>query len=625
MNSFSRFRLGAVLVVLLAAGLAAAQNASTSTPQKSPGAAQQSAPATELKLPVPLVVEDVTVLDHNDQQVRGLKASDLTITEDGKPVTVRVFEEHVPPAQPATIPKAPDLGPDVFTNVPTALHDNSLYILLLDALNTPLNDQSYVRQQMLKYLKTLPPGMRVAVFGLGTRLFLLQGFTSNPEILETAINSKRSKGSSPLLDDPVSGGPVEQMSDQMQDSMNMNDPAAQLAVANMQQFEAETATQVTRLRMIYTLQAMDELARYLAAFPGRKSLIWFSGSFPLNIFPDETLQNPFGPVADFEDDVRKTTDLMARSRVAVYPVDGRGLFLNPAVSASQSGASLVRSTRTNPSPFATAERKFFEQTSAEHATMDMIAQETGGKAFYNTNGLKEAVQKVAEIGDHYYTIAYTPPNAKLDGGYRRIAIKASQPGLHLEYRNGYFADDPNAEKRGQKVLPESAMSVAMTRGGPGPAEILFEVGVVPGDTPGDTITKGTKPDPKLMKPPYLTYTVQYLIDVRTAEFTATDKDRQHGQIEFASFVYDADGALVNSADQALNLDLTPDRFAQISKQGLLVRQTIEIPVKGEYFLRIGVHDLTSDRVGAVEVPVAGLKTRQQMIDAAKQAQSGAGK
>jgi len=614
-----------VALLFLFAWLAPAQT--TGKPaQQTPDGGQQSAPTAQLKIPVPLVVEDVTVLDRNDQPVHGLKASDLTVTEDGKPVTLRAFEEHVPPVQPAVISRLPDLGPNVFTNQQPAPPDQTLYVLLLDALNTPITDQAYVRQQMLKYLKTLRPGMRVAVFGLGTRLYFLQGFTSNPEVLKAAIDSKRSKHASPLLDDPVSGAPVEQMSDTMQDTLNMNDPEAQLTVANMQQFEAETATQQTRLRMIYTLQGMNELARYLSAFPGRKNLIWFSGAFPLNVFPDEDLPNPFGAVADFQDDVRKTTDLLARSQVAVYPVDARGLFVNPAFSAAQSGANLVRSSRTNPAAFANADRKFMQQTEAEHATMDMIAEETGGKAFYNTNGLKEAVQKVTELGDHYYTIAYTPPTTKLNGDYRRIAIKIDRPGLHLEYREGYFADDPNAAARGQKVLPENAMTVAMMRGGPDAAQILFDVFVIPADTPGDTITKGTRPDPKLMKPPYRSYTVQYVVDVRTASFTIDDKGWRDGELEFAAFVYTPDGELVNSADSGLKLSLTSGQFLDTAKHGLLAREAIEAPLKGEYFLRIGVHDVVSDRVGAIEIPLMGLKTRKQLLDeAAKEKQGGAGK
>jgi len=43
-----------------------------------------------------------------------------------------------------------------------------------------------------------------------------------------------------------------------------------------------------------------------------------------------------------------------------------------------------------------------------------------------------------------------------------------------------------------------------------------------------------------------------------------------------------------------------------------------VPVQGNYYLRIGIHDLGSDRVGAVEIPVASLQSRQAMITAAGQ-------
>ena len=34
-----------------------------------------------------------------------------------------------------------------------------------------------------------------------------------------------------------------------------------------------------------TLEAFSDIARYLAAVPGRKNLIWFAGDFPVVIFP----------------------------------------------------------------------------------------------------------------------------------------------------------------------------------------------------------------------------------------------------------------------------------------------------------------------------------------------------
>ena len=612
---FCSGRVRPVLCLAAVLGLAVLPAQPQTAPaQSTPVDSKPARSPYDLQVHVPLVAEDVVVLDRDNQPVHGLKAGDLTVIEDGKPVTLRTFEEHsaVTAQQTAAAPKLPKLGPNIFTNFTPAPVNSSLNILLLDALNTPMKDQAYVRQQMLKYLKTLPPGMRMAIFGLSSRLYILQGFTSDPEVLKAAIDSKRGtiRGSH-LMDDPVSGGPVDQMSDFVADAMG-NDPNAAAVVANMQQFEAETQTFQTTLRMQYTLEAMNQLARYLSGLPGRKNLIWFSGSFPLNIMPDGSLPNPFGAMANYADDVRGTTDLLARSQVAVYPVDARGLFTNPAMSASQSGKNFAR----NPQAFAASDAKFFQQTAAEHGTMDVMAEDTGGKAFYNTNGLKEAVEKAVSFGSNYYTFSYTPPNRKWNGGYRKIEIKPNHEGWRLYYRKGYFADDPDVEKHGQRVLPVSAMQSAMLRGGPNPTQLMFDVQVVPNDATVDKVSEGGKPDPKLMKPPYRSYSLDYLLDIRNVRMTANSDGAYQGSIEFVALVYNAEGERVNIAGSTMDITLRPDRYAQALTHGLRFSQRIEAPAKGEYFLRIGVHDLTSDRVGAIEIPVSSLKSKQAMVQAA---------
>jgi hypothetical protein len=39
---------------------------------------------------------------------------------------------------------------------------------------------------------------------------------------------------------------------------------------------------------------------------------------------------------------------------------------------------------------------------------------------------------------------------------------------------------------------------------------------------------------------------------------------------------------------------------------LAFHQQISVPVKGQYYLRTAIHDLVSDNVGAVEVPVSAV-------------------
>jgi hypothetical protein len=52
--------------------------------------------------------------------------------------------------------------------------------------------------------------------------------------------------------------------------------------------------------------------------------------------------------------------------------------------------------------------------------------------------------------------------------------------------------------------------------------------------------------------------------------------------------------------------------------GPAASQSIDVPVKGTYFIRIGMHDPASNRIGAVEIPVASLQSKQAMILASTQ-------
>jgi hypothetical protein len=107
-----------------------------------------------------------------------------------------------------------------------------------------------------------------------------------------------------------------------------------------------------------------------------------------------------------------------------------------------------------------------------------------------------------------------------------------------------------------------------------------------------------------VKGPYQRYSVQFGIDTQDLACTATQDNVHHCALETAIFVYDADGDLLNTQTTGLHADLPVDRYAAIAQSGMRFKQEISVPVKGEYFLRIGVHDPATDKVGAVELPVA---------------------
>lgn len=559
-----------------------------------------------------LVIINVVVTDSHQNPIHNLSASDFTLLEKGTSQQIRNFEEHtaVSVSEAAKAAPIPTLPLGIFTNYAPIAPGSAVNVLLLDALNTPMTDQAFVRDQLKQYLNHAQPGTRIAIFGLTTRLNMLQGFTSDPELLKAFVNKKLPKAS-PLLDDQVGGGgEPEQVSDTLS---NFGDPNMASLISNMQQFEAQQQSFKIQMRTRYTLDAMNQLARYLSGIPGRKNLIWFSGSFPLNIMPDGDLSDPFAVMGSSEDEFRETANLLTLSQVAVYPVDARGLMTSPVFSAANSGSKYAR----NPSAFGKDQAKFLQQTAQEHMTMDQMAESTGGRAFYNTNGLSQAVAKAIDSGSNYYNIAYSPTNMHWDGGFRKIEIRVDRPGLTLAYRRGYYAVPPG-DQPGKEVDPATVvanapfgrdpMRAAMMRGGPDPTEIIFKARVLPiTAAPEDQLAPGNLLNPKIKtKGPFVRYAIDIAADPRVMLTTMPNAYHQ-GAAQFLTYVYDQDGNIINLVDNKTRANLPPEAYAQSLRVGLHWHQEISVPAKGNYFLRIGIHDLTGDRVGAIEVPIATVK------------------
>ena len=93
------------------------------------------------------ILLDVLVTDAAGNPVIGLKASDFKITEEGDPQVIKSLEEHHPmsAAEVAKLKSGPALPPNTFTNFTPVLNTNASTVILLDALNTPITAQMYLR------------------------------------------------------------------------------------------------------------------------------------------------------------------------------------------------------------------------------------------------------------------------------------------------------------------------------------------------------------------------------------------------------------------------------------------------------------------------------------------------
>lgn len=159
-------------------------------PLHATGQSESAGPAFTLRANTNLVVEDIVVTDEHGNPIHNLTGSDFTILENGQSQAVKSFAEHTA-VTPAPLPPLPKLPPGTFTNESVTPTDGTLNILLFDKLNTPMDAQSTVTGEVLKYLKNPSTGGRTAIFTLTTQLKLLQGFTSDPAVLRALVEGKK--------------------------------------------------------------------------------------------------------------------------------------------------------------------------------------------------------------------------------------------------------------------------------------------------------------------------------------------------------------------------------------------------------------------------------------------------
>jgi VWFA-related protein len=567
-----------------------------------------------------LVLVDVVVTDHGNP-VHGLDRSRFHVLEDGREQPIASYDEHKPAAPAGTTAKRPALLPHTYTNLPAYPAASAVNVLLLDALNTPMPNQMDVRHKMLEYLGKLQPGTPLAIFTLSSRLRLVEGFTTDPAQLTKTLEGRKGSPQNSIILDPESDQALDSAVGAMAtmtSGMNQLTAAGISTLSSMQQFEADMTAFQTDLRVKMTLEAMQQLARYLSAIPGRKNVIWFSGSFPIALDPDDALQDPFEAMRNYSDDIRETAELLSAARVAVYPVDARGLMTPHTLDASYSpSTNLVGSTTsgnrsgsrrrvTGNNPYTGYdELNATKQLMEEQATMQQIAEQTGGHEYLNTNCLNEAVASAVENGSSYYTIGYVPAAHPLDGQFRKIQVNLENSDFNLAYRHGYYADPP--DKSSEHTPGQTSLIVAATlHGAPPSTQIIFQAHVLPADDPllkGTNLPAGPAGEmtASLKSPPHRVI-AELKVDAHGLHYDSSPDGALHCKVEFTLVAYDADGRRVNYLDRGFQMNLKPGEIAQTMESGIRVHFSLDLP-EGQFSLRIAVHDLTAGRAGSLEVPI----------------------
>jgi VWFA-related protein len=542
---------------------------------------QLATPPQVLKVTTELVVVDVVVKDKKGKHVKGLGPADFTVLDDQKPQKVSLFSyEDI--ESPGLNRKTEIVPPNFYSNRPEyRVPLGPLTVLLLDALSTPWSDQAYMRYQMLRYVDS-QGGLkdRIAVIGLGDSVHVLQDFTDDPRILKTAIESYRPKKSTQLM----IGDMERRLSppSRMFDTPSLDSPIA-VRVGALEDFYSHQAELSGIIRVRTTLEAMRAIGRTLAGYPGRKNLIWVSAAFPLSL--PSTGASIGGTLLTGL--LRETTETLTNARVAIYPIDARGLVGTTIFDASRSGTKGLGHAMTGPE-FAASVNQEQATLLDPQGTMEDIANWTGGLAFINRNDLGHALEESLADGSSYYALGFYRADQTHDGKFHKLEVRLDRRDCEVRYRHGYYAvENVDETKRAGKLNSgigeaDAELMLAMKPDTPLESTILFDARVSArgeGDrrrVPIELMVYPAKLSPELL-----------------------DKGAKLYRVSMHVAAYGPDGRLVTHRDVAVNSKVSKNEDLVLQSSGLPLHTNLELP-RGRYHLRIGIRDLRTGHLGTVD-------------------------
>jgi hypothetical protein len=285
-------------------------------------------------------------------------------------------------------------------------------------------------------------------------------------------------------------------------------------------------------------QGMVELSRHLAAIPGRKNLVWIAGSFPL--LPG------------------------LGSTISVYPIDARGIMDAPATPISQHPGFVPQQHVTPP---------YLE-------AMQLVAQRTGGRAFFNRNDIDNSIRTAIDDARLTYRIGFYSSSEDWDSKFHELKVKVKRSGLEVRHRAGYFASPL------QPLTPSTL-----------DAEIAGQIA-----SPLDSAAVGINARTDIVDQPK-TGTLMVTLQITPEDLYLQQKgDRWIGNLELVFAQLAAGGKSLARIDQTVALNMTQSHYDDTFKRGMIMYKSIELD-NGAEAVRVVVLDRSTGNIGSLRIPV----------------------
>jgi VWFA-related protein len=334
------------------------------------------------------VVLDLVILDKHGRHLTSTNGLDLQLLEDGSRRQIESgdsvpAEEQIPREW---LRSEPDSERQLYTNVPLGKVGTAgdRTFLLVDLLNTPPEQRPILLRTLEQLLQRKELSLHLAIYGLDSRLTVLQDRAGNPPVLLAALQNVDKQAGQPVdfsTPDAGSNIPAPHSSHQgPQDYL-----AAVKAFAEFRQAPGFAEKKAE------TIAAFKTIARALQGTHGRKSLIWFSADFPCA--SASLVHSGTYDCSDRQAEWQAAFRDLQEARLSLYPVNAvemrdhshdHGAVL--ALERPVDGGSGIRANR---------DTSFSSDLVFRDLAMRQVAETTGGR-FMRGKSLEQAVETARE-------------------------------------------------------------------------------------------------------------------------------------------------------------------------------------------------------------------------------------
>ena len=539
--------LAQILVILLSLLSPAVLKAQDGTPP--PDQSPNNGGFT-LKVNSDLVLTNVVVRDKKTGEVlRGLKQSDFTILENGKPQKISTFDfESVDQATPLN--EATVSGMAGSKTTPTSqpivakaeqLRNHRLIIFFFDLTSMQPEDIDRSVDAAKNYInKQMQAADLVAVLSLNTTLSLDQDFTANKAALLHAVgtyNGSENQGFAPGATSTTNA--TEDSTAYTADETEYND-----------------------INTDRELFAISTISKSLAYINEKKSLLYFSGGLSRDGIENQA-------------SLRNAVNAAVRANLSIYSVDTRGLQ-----AISPLGDATTGSLRGTGAFNGSGLQNNLDANFNSQEVLSTLSTDTGGRAFFDSNDFAPAFQRLQNDTSAYYTIGFRSSDPRRDGRYRKLEVKLNRNDVKLEYRQGYYAPadfkHSTNDDRERQLDEELASQLPATDVAVYLQALYFRVDETHFFVPVSIVVPGSQ-----------------------IPFTKGG-DRDKATLDIIGQVKDAAGHDIGDARQTVKLAI--DQSQQVSRKNIQYSTGFNLPI-GKYHLKFVVRENETGKMGSFETDI----------------------